>query len=184
MLPSRSTAPIVGVVLALALASACSPSREAAPKAQNSVPASPPISSSRPQSDARRIAADLPLLPPGLETAARPAEVVRAVYEFAARHPDVLHYVPCFCGCEHMGHQGNDDCFVSTRDRSGRVSAWESHGMICAVCLDVARDAMQMHNSGATTAAIRAAIETKYALPGRSETPTPLPPRRGGTPLH
>ena len=36
----------------------------------------------------------------GLNTAARPAGVVRTVYEFAARHPEVLHYVPCFCGCE------------------------------------------------------------------------------------
>jgi hypothetical protein len=59
---------------------------------------------------------------------ARPAQVVRAVYEFAARHPEVLRYVPCFCGCEQRGHEHNEECFVRSRDAQGRVS-WEVHGM-------------------------------------------------------
>lgn len=40
-----------------------------------------------------------------------PAEV-QAIYEFAARRPDVLHYLPCFCGCWRAGHKSNYDCFV------------------------------------------------------------------------
>ena len=36
---------------------------------------------------------------PGIRPAA-PAEVVTAAYQFAAEHPEVLSYVPCFCGCE------------------------------------------------------------------------------------
>jgi Protein of unknown function with PCYCGC motif len=103
------------------------------------------------------------------------------VYEFAARHPEVLKYVPCFCGCERMGHQGNHDCFVAKRDSSGHVTAWETHGMVCEVCLDVGREAMQMHNSGASTSAIRDRIEKEYAGVMSSHTPTPMPPR-GGTP--
>jgi len=59
----------------------------------------------------------------------RPATVVKAVYEFASRRPDVLHYVPCFCGCEQGGHVGNDDCFVKTRDAAGKPASWEPHGM-------------------------------------------------------
>lgn len=123
------------------------------------------------------IAADLPALPPGLDNAARAPEVVRTVYEFAARHPEVLQYIPCFCGCERMGHRGNDDCFVSSRNKTGQVAAWESHGMICEVCIDVAQMSMQMHNSGASTAAIRDAVEKRYGSKG---TPTPRPPRGGG----
>lgn len=69
----------------------------------------------------------LPPLPPDAFPAARPPEVVRAVYEFAARHPEVLAYVPCFCGCEHAGHRGNDDCFVRARDAAGQVT-WDAHG--------------------------------------------------------
>jgi Protein of unknown function with PCYCGC motif len=127
----------------------------------------------------RQIATDLPLLPEGLDSAARPAEVVKAVYEFAARHPDVLKYVPCFCGCETRGHRGNDDCFVSARNGNGKVTQWEAHGMVCEVCVDVAQMAMQMYNGGAPTVAIREAVEKRFATNSMSHTPTPLPPTKG-----
>ena len=96
-------------------------------------------------------------------TAARPAEVVKAAYLFAAQHPEVLKYMPCFCGCERGGHRGNDDCFVSARDAAGKPTQWEQHGMVCEVCIDVATQARQMHSSGASVSAIREAIEKKYA---------------------
>jgi hypothetical protein len=54
--------------------------------------------------------------------------LVRAVYEFAARQPEVLRYVPCFCGCERNGHQGNEDCFVAARAPDG-MPQWDYHGM-------------------------------------------------------
>jgi len=72
---------------------------------------------------------DLPPLPVTPFPAARPMEVVRAVFTFAARHPEVLSKVPCFCGCEHMGHRQNDDCFVKSRDARGVPTAWEEHGL-------------------------------------------------------
>lgn len=60
--------------------------------------------------------------------AAAPPDVMRAVYEFAARRPDVLRYVPCFCGCERDGHQNNEDCFVAGRAADGRPQ-WDAHGL-------------------------------------------------------
>ena len=72
--------------------------------------------------------ADLPPLPVTPFPAARPMDIVRAVYVFAAKHPEVLSHVPCFCGCETRGHRHNDDCFVSARDEHGRPTAWEPHG--------------------------------------------------------
>jgi Protein of unknown function with PCYCGC motif len=104
---------------------------------------------------------------------ARPMETVRAVYTFAAEHPEVLSKMPCFCGCEHRGHRGNADCFVSRRDDRGRVVEWEPHGMVCEVCLDVAREAMQGYASGASLKSIRAAIEARYRPHFESMTPTP-----------
>ena len=62
---------------------------------------------------------------------------MRAAYKFAAEHPEVLSYVPCFCGCERSGHRGNEDCFVRERAVNGDVIAWDDHGMECAICLDV-----------------------------------------------
>jgi hypothetical protein len=44
------------------------------------------------------------------------------------------------------------------------------------VCLDVARDAMQMHASGASVTAIRAANEKKWKQSFPNSTPTPAPP--------
>ena len=60
---------------------------------------------------------------------ARPPDVVRAAYLFAAEHPEILGYVPCYCGCERSGHRGNDDCFIAMRDANGDVTQWEPHGM-------------------------------------------------------
>lgn len=117
----------------------------------------------------------LPPLPIDQFSSARPPDVVRAAYEFAAAHPEVLQYVPCFCGCETLGHSGNDDCFVRARDAEGRVLEWEPHGMACAVCLDVGTDARRMYASGATVEQIRDAIEAKYRPLASSMTPTPLP---------
>jgi len=73
--------------------------------------------------------ADIPPLPTVPFAAARPMEVVRAVYVFAAKHPEVLSHVPCFCGCENRGHKHNDDCFVTERDAKGRPTKWEPHGI-------------------------------------------------------
>ncbi len=58
----------------------------------------------------------------------RPVDVTRSVYEFAAQHPEVLKYVPCYCGCESSGHPHNESCFVKTRDAKGNVTAWDTHG--------------------------------------------------------
>jgi len=123
--------------------------------------------------------ANLPPLPFQAYAPPRPPDVVRAAYVFAAEHPEILSYVPCFCGCERAGHKGNEDCFVARRNEAGDVVEWEPHGLDCAVCLDVARDAQQMYSSGASVRDIRNAIEKKWATAAAhgTHTPTPMPPR-------
>src|ERR1700681_1639825 len=104
----------------------------------------------------------------------RSPEMITAAYRFAAEHPEILTYVPCFCGCERGGHRGNEDCFVQKRGANGDVTEWTEHGMECAVCLDVAQQAMQMHASGASVRDIRAAVEKKWAAQSaQSHTHTP-----------
>jgi hypothetical protein len=109
----------------------------------------------------------------------RPMDVVRATYDFAAQHPEILNYVPCYCGCGSQGHKANEACFVARRDAKGNVLEWDTHGFGCTVCVDVAREAMQMYSSGADVHSIRAAIERKWT-PGNAagKTPTPLPPAK------
>jgi hypothetical protein len=163
-------------LLALGIIAACSDQNVTPPA--SSTPAQTPAFSSISSGAQRQIAADLPLLPIGVDHSVRPPEVVRAAYDFAARHPEVLNYIPCFCGCESRGHRGNTDCFVGSRDSNGRVIEWETHALGCEICLDVATESMQMHNSGASTSAIRAAIDKKYAE-YHSRMQTPMPPHKG-----
>lgn len=94
----------------------------------------PPLQSSRPQPPPQNqsfvITPDLPPLPASaVANSGQAPDVVRAVHVFAARHPEVLGYMPCFCGCERGGHKGNDDCFVAGRDSAGKVTAWDVHGV-------------------------------------------------------
>ena len=93
------------------------PAPEAAPPAAPAVALAP-----HPQKEYPPL--ELPGYPLG-----RPPEVIKAAYIFAAEHPEVLTYVPCFCGCERSGHKGNEDCFVKSRAANGDVSQWEPHGM-------------------------------------------------------
>lgn len=53
-------------------------------------------------------------------------EVIEA-YVFAAKHPEVLRYMPCYCGCEAeaFAHDSNYDCFIDAieeTDTGVRVS--------------------------------------------------------------
>ena len=37
----------------------------------------------------------------------------KEAYQFAVDHPEVLNYMPCYCGCyEEDGHTSNTNCFV------------------------------------------------------------------------
>ncbi len=117
----------------------------------------------------------LPALPRVNYQPAGPMAVIQQVYEFAARHPEVLQYMPCYCGCERLGHRGNHDCFVKSRAANGTITQWDEHGIGCAVCLGVGRDAMTLFNGGAKPAQIRAAIDKKYGSFYTSSTPTPAP---------
>ena len=121
----------------------------------------------------------VPPLPSVGFAAVRPMDIVRATYDFAAQHPEVLKFVPCYCGCGAQGHKANESCFVARRDAKGNVLEWDTHGFGCTICVDVAREAMQLYASGADVHSIRAAIERKWT-PGNADgkTPTPHPPAK------
>jgi hypothetical protein len=119
---------------------------------------------------------NLPPIPFAAYAPPRPPEVVTAAFHFAAEHPEVASYVPCFCGCQHSGHKGNTDCFVKSRAPNGDVVEWEEHGVECAVCIDVATRSRQMLASGASVRDIRAAVEKEFAPKFPTMTPTPKPP--------
>ena len=152
---ARLAPPLVIVATAALVLAGCSeqpteqapaqapPTAQAAPPAPAATPAAVPAATPDPRPPAAASGPDaqedkkpieipdgkLPPLPVTSFPAARPMDVVNAVFKFAARRPDVLSKVPCFCGCERMGHRGNDDCFVKSRDARGVPTEWEEHGL-------------------------------------------------------
>ena len=72
-----------------------------------------------------------------------------------------------------------DEAAKVIRDANGNVTRWDTHGFSCAICVDVARESMQLYNSGADVASIRAAIERKWTPQHHTRTPTPpVPPKK------
>ena len=100
-----------------------------------------------------------------------------AAYQFAVDRPDVLDYVPCFCGCgQHSGHKSNKNCFVKDAQAgqtNGQV-AFDDHGANCDMCIELANDAQRMTAEGKSLKEIRQYVESKYGGKGPS-TNTPWP---------
>ena len=95
--------------------------------ADQGAPAKVPAKSApQPSAAAKRVTA--PPLPQMGFAPGRPIDMARAAYDFAAQHPEVLKYVPCYCGCENEGHGDNESCFVKRRDARGNVIEWDMHG--------------------------------------------------------
>jgi hypothetical protein len=97
----------------------------------------------------------------------------QTAYAFAISRPDVLRWLPCYCGCGALGHDSNLDCFIKPTESAPVV--YEEHGSYCGVCVDIAHMAQDMLNRGNTLIQIRAAVDSSFGglAPG---TPTELPP--------
>lgn len=54
-----------------------------------------------------------------------PAEVQKA-YRFALANPDVLERIPCYCGCNRVGHTNNVMCYIQSVGADGEV-VFDSH---------------------------------------------------------
>lgn len=65
--------------------------------------------------------APLPEMPDYVQQA--PREVQEA-YRFAVANPELLQQMPCYCGCNAMGHMNNLDCYV---DELGQLTEFDNH---------------------------------------------------------
>src|SRR3989442_975945 len=80
---------------------------------------------SKQMSDAAEFAPWDPTWPqlPASGLASHQIQLIRAAYAFAAKRPDVVRYLPCYCGCEKQGHGSLEFCFVKKRTPSG-IAEW------------------------------------------------------------
>jgi hypothetical protein len=111
--------------------------------------------------------------------AARPAFVAsaaqrtQAAYAFSLARPDLLRFLPCYCGCVAMEHRSNLDCFI--KPGGGSPVAFEEHASFCDICVDIALKAQDMLAKGNTLIQMRAAVDSEFG--GRAPgTQTELPP--------
>lgn len=99
---------------------------------------------------------------------------VQEAYRYALERPDVIRWMPCFCGCAAMEHRSNLDCFLRARMTAGAV-AFEEHASYCDVCVQTALLAKQRLAEGRSLSEIRAEVDTTFGGNGVPGTPTDLP---------
>jgi Protein of unknown function with PCYCGC motif len=76
---------------------------------------------------------------------------VAEAYAIAAKHSELLSHIHCHCGCEsEEGHKDLRDCFTT------------EHASGCEICMDEARLAAEMQDSGLSTKEISAAIDARF----------------------
>ena len=112
--------------------------------------------------------------------AARPAYVqadprTQEAYAFALRSPDLLRWMPCYCGCGAMGHGSNVDCYFKPT-MAGLTPRYEEHASYCDICVDITLMAKHLLAQGQTLGQVRAAIDQAFGGGGAPGTPTELPP--------
>jgi hypothetical protein len=113
-----------------------------------------------------------PLLSPPQRRHQLPQDL-HGAYAYAARHPEVLQHIPCYCGCVREGHRSNLNCFVSGFRPDG-TPTWTDHSFSCPMCVHIAREAMLMTSQGMPLQQVREEIERRYRVVGEG-TQTPLP---------
>ena len=101
---------------ALALAGASAPPLAAA--AVSPVTGGPPVTD--------EIGDQVQRLPRGRLPAFAADQDTARLYRFAVDRPDVLGYMPCYCGCGRAGHRDNRHCYVKAEHPDGTVT-YTSH---------------------------------------------------------
>ncbi len=95
---------------------------------------------------------------------------VRTAYQFAAANPEMMHKIPCYCGCGSIGHTSNYSCYVSAVKPDG-TSSFDSHALGCSLCVDITQDAIRLSKDGKSAAEIRAYVDATYSKYGTSNMP-------------
>lgn len=95
---------------------------------------------------------------------------VQQAYQFAVANPDMLKQIPCYCGCNEVGHTSNYDCYVKGQNPDGSPS-FEAHALGCSICVDITQDSMRLLGKSKSVTEIRSYIDATYAQYGPSNLP-------------
>ena len=101
-----------------------------------------------------------------------PHQAQRA-YQFAVANPQMIDHMPCYCGCNVMGHTSNLSCYVQEFRDDGTI-VFDNHATGCGICVEITLDVMDMTLKGQSQVEIRQYIDRKYSERGPG-TDTPYP---------
>lgn len=97
-------------------------------------------------------------------------------YRFALHHPEVLANLPCYRGCARQGHQSNQHCFLTANKVMREKQPFDTHGLVCPMCVDIALEARTRLGHGESLKDIRRHIDDRYShYKHLYPTPTPNP---------
>ena len=123
---------------------------------------------------------DMPMAGHEAAWAARPAYVTanaatEEAYAFAIEHPRIVEWMPCYCGCEAMGHGSNLDCYFKD-GQPGDRPAFEEHASFCDICVDITLKAKQLDADGKSLREIRQTIDQTFggSAPGTLTAQPPI----------
>ena len=103
------------------------------------------------------------------------SEDVQMAYQFAMDRPDIMMWMPCYCGCGgHSGHKSAKNCFIKESSTATDVQ-FDEHGANCQMCVIIALDTKTMTEEGRSLKEIRIYIDDKFGDIGPG-TDTPMPP--------
>jgi hypothetical protein len=100
-------------------------------------------------------------------------ERTQEAYRFAAAHPEHLKTVPCYCGCNGLGHRNNLECYLKPESTPDNL-IFDEHALACEICADITHLTMELLDAGAAPDTIRAAVDARFGDRGPG-TDTPHP---------
>ncbi len=96
--------------------------------------------------------------------------VVQQAYQYAAANPDMMKQIPCYCGCDDIGHTSNYSCYITSVDGNGKIT-YDSHALGCSICVDITQDVMRLSKQGKAPPEIKTYIDQTYSQYGPSNMP-------------
>jgi hypothetical protein len=123
---------------------------------------------------------DMPMAGAKAAWAARPtyvrtSAVTEEAYAYAMQHPQIVQWMPCYCGCEAMGHGSNLDCYFK-HGQPGDTAVFEEHASFCDICVKITLKTKQLNAEGKSLREIRQIIDQTYggSAPGTSTAQPPV----------
>jgi hypothetical protein len=95
---------------------------------------------------------------------------VQEAYQFAVANPETLAEIPCYCGCQALGHKSNYDCYVAGQDAGGAVM-FDAHALACQMCVDITQDTMRLLREGRSVPEVYKHVNRTYARFGPATLP-------------